>query len=78
MLGAAGPVLGVAIVVVRDCRSRGRKSRWIRELCGRRSRRRVVFRGRDVGWTGIRCLRLGILARASAGYISGMPVERSC
>ena len=51
-------------------------SRWIRELCGRRLRRRVVFRGRDVEWIGIRCLKLGIPVRASAGYISGMPVQK--
>ena len=49
MLGVAGLVLGVAIVVVRDYRSRGLKSRWIRELCEQRSRTRAAFQGRAVG-----------------------------
>ena len=77
MLGVAGLVLGVAIVVVRDYRSRGLRSRWIRELCGRRTRTRVAFQGRAVGWIGIQCLRLGIPVRVSAGCISGMPVQGS-
>ncbi len=73
MPGAAGLDLELATVALRGYRSRARKRRLIRGQYVRRRRRRVVFRGRDVGWIEIRCLMLGIPGTASVGYTSAKP-----
>ena len=70
--GGVGLGLGIGVVVAvagrmdRRSRDAGMGLR-IQALCGWRRRRRVVFQGRDVGWFGILCLRLGIRGRVFVG-----------
>ena len=68
------PVAGLAAAAVHRCTAGEMKDRWRLLLFGLRKRMPFAFRGLAAGWFGIRCLMLGILAKAFAGYTFGRAV----
>ena len=67
-------VAGLAAAAARRCTEGEMKDRWRLLLIGLRKRTPFAFQGLAAGLFGIRCLMLGILAKAFAGYTFGRAV----